>query len=150
MSGTGCQNCPHALLASRRAVLAAAGLAAALTGCQAYSSGSTGSAGSDPARAPRNSGARLASLQEIPVGGGKIIADQNVVVVRPDRSTVQAFSATCTHAGCRVTDVSDGTINCACHGSKFALSDGSVVGGPAPRPLPPAPVTVTGDTITLG
>ena len=35
--------------------------------------------------------------------------------------------------GCPVDNVSDGTINCTCHGSQFSIEDGSVVGGPPAR-----------------
>ena len=33
--------------------------------------------------------------------------------------------------------VAGGKIICPCHGSQFSIKDGSVVGGPAPAPLPP-------------
>jgi Rieske Fe-S protein len=49
-----------------------------------------------------------------------------------------------------VFEVVGGTINCPCHGSKFAVADGSVSAGPAPRPLPEQPVTVQGTSIVLG
>jgi Rieske Fe-S protein len=140
---------------SRRAVLAGAGAGlAGLAGCSTYG----GSAGDPTPAAPPVSpesavvggGAELAKVADIPVGGGKIFADRNIVVTQPQAGTVKAFSSTCTHAGCTVTAVSGGTINCPCHGSKFKIADGSVAGGPAPSPLPPAAVTVTGDAITLG
>jgi Rieske Fe-S protein len=47
-----------------------------------------------------------------------------------------------------VSDVTD-TINCACHGSQFSITDGSVVTPPATKPLPEAVITVDGDTITV-
>ncbi len=58
------------------------------------------------------------------------------------------YSKICTHAGCPVSQVTD-TINCNCHGSKFSLTDGSVVAGPAERPLAARTVTVTGDTVAV-
>jgi Rieske Fe-S protein len=60
----------------------------------------------------------------------------------------KAFSSICTHAGCPVAEVTD-TINCNCHGSKFSITDGSVVNGPATKPLPARTVTVTGDSVSV-
>jgi Rieske Fe-S protein len=54
----------------------------------------------------------------------------------------------CTHKGCVVNKVADGTIDCPCHGSKFHL-DGTVANGPAQAPLPTMPVTVEGTSINL-
>jgi len=45
--------------------------------------------------------------------------------------------------GCTLADVSGGTINCRCHGSKFNL-DGTVANGPASRPLEVRSITVGG------
>jgi Rieske Fe-S protein len=71
----------------------------------------------------------------VPVGGGVLVKGGRVVVTQPSSGTFHAFSATCTHAGCLVNDVSGRTIRCPCHGSQFALTDASVVVGPAPSPL---------------
>jgi cytochrome b6-f complex iron-sulfur subunit len=47
-----------------------------------------------------------------------------------------AMSAVCTHLGCMtVWKQYAGVIACPCHGSNFRI-DGTVTGGPAPRPLP--------------
>ena len=70
-----------------------------------------------------------------------------VVLTQPTDGTFVAFSATCTHQGCTVSSVEGGTINCSCHGSKFDVADGSVRGGPAPRPLPKRAVKKDGDAI---
>lgn len=84
----------------------------------------------------------LARLDDVPVGGGLVLAADRLVLTRPEAQTLKAFSAVCTHAGCVVSDVSDGTVNCACHGSRFAIEDGAPTAGPARSPLPPVAVTV--------
>ena len=128
---------------SRRTVLAAAVLAA-VTGCSTY-----GESNSPPASTPQ-AGAVLGTTSQIPVGGGVIFADSKVVVTQPTAGTFKAFTSVCTHQGCQVASVANGTINCDCHGSKFSIKDGSVVHDPAPQPLAARKITVSGDTITLG
>jgi Rieske Fe-S protein len=141
--------------ASRRGLLAGAccaGAAAALGGCSTYG-GSTPQPAAPATPSATGSAAAdagaLAKVSDIPVGGGKIFADRKVVVTQPQQGTIKAFSAICTHQGCTVGEVSGGTINCPCHGSRFRVADGSVAAGPAPKPLPPVAVTVTADAITL-
>ncbi|MEV7012994.1 Rieske 2Fe-2S domain-containing protein [Streptosporangium sp. NPDC051022] len=90
----------------------------------------------------------LAKTKSIPVGGGKIIRG-TWVVTQPTRGTFRAFSAKCTHQGCTVASVSGGTINCPCHGSRFRVSDGSVVRGPAARALPGQRIKVSKGVIRL-
>ncbi|GGY47742.1 Rieske (2Fe-2S) protein [Streptomyces omiyaensis] len=94
-------------------------------------------------------GTPLASTSEIPVGGGTVFKDRKVVVTQPVEGEFKAFSAICTHQNCLVSKVADGTIDCPCHGSRFAITDGAVEAGPAPRPLPAEEITVSGGTITL-
>ena len=150
---------------SRRTMLACAGAACAavLAGCSKYNSNNGGIAGSQPAQpasssassaAPAGSGsgaaaapAALASTSDVPVGGGKILADKKIVITQPQSGAFHAFSAVCTHAGCTVGSVSDGTINCPCHGSRFSVVTGAVVNGPATSPLPPVNVKVQGTSI---
>jgi Rieske Fe-S protein len=81
------------------------------------------------------------------VGGGEIFADAQVVVTQPTKGDFRGFSSICTHQGCPVTSISNGTINCTCHGSAFSIEDGSVQAGPAPRPLPAVKVSVAGGKI---
>jgi len=92
----------------------------------------------------------LAATNEIPVGSGKIFTSEKVVVTQPVSGDFKAFSAVCTHMGCIVNQVSDGTIDCPCHGSQFSIKDGSVVGGPAPSPLAAETIKVSGTSIILG
>ena len=164
--------------ATRRTVLLCAGLAGAggagllLTGCSTaavpYDADEQGQApGADlavtpaataataapaetAATAPGPGTAVLARTADIPLGGGVIFTDAKVVVTQPATGAFKAFSAICTHVGCLCNQVADGTIDCPCHGSKFAITDGAVVAGPAATALPPAPITVADGTIMLG
>lgn len=86
---------------------------------------------------------------EIPVGGGRVFDTQRVVVTQPTAGNFKAFSAVCTHQGCTVAQVT-ATIDCPCHGSQFAITDGSVVNGPATQPLPSVPVHRQGKQLTVG
>lgn len=141
----------------RHKVLIGAGvglLASVLAACTTYgkkpeASGDTATTTAAPTTggtAPEQNKA-IAKTSEVPVGSGLIVGD--VVVTQAAAGDFKGFSSTCTHAGCTVNEVVDGTINCPCHGSKFNL-DGSVAAGPATKPLASQPVTVQGDSIVLG
>jgi Rieske Fe-S protein len=157
-------------LATRRGVLAGVGLvglAGAITACGAGGSssspaaGMTSTSGGDPTIATIPSASSkasaagsaaadaLASTSEIPVGGGKIFDTQVVVVTQPTAGEYKAFSAVCTHMGCIVNQISMGRIDCPCHGSEYSISDGAVLAGPAPRPLPAKQIKISGDSIFL-
>ncbi len=141
---------------SRRVVVAGAGAVASvglLSAC-----GSTAiappapAAPAEPPAAPGPAAATanaLASTDDIPVGGGRVFADQDVVVTQPTAGEFKAYSATCTHQGCKVAEVEAGVIACPCHGGRFAIADGAVVGGPPKRPLPEKEISVEGTSIVL-
>jgi cytochrome b6-f complex iron-sulfur subunit len=127
--------------ATRRSVLIGAGGvlgAAALAAC-----GSKGSS-AKTAAAVSVTGA-LAQLSDIPVGGA-IAAKSGgkaIIISQPTAGQVTAFSAICTHMGCTVAPSADGKeLDCPCHGSKYNATTGAVIGGPAPKPLPPVAVKV--------
>ncbi|WP_231251754.1 Rieske (2Fe-2S) protein [Nocardioides furvisabuli] len=110
------------------------------------------SSGSDPS-SPSEDGAAaggvvLASAGDVPVGGGTIVDAEKVVVTQPTEGDFKAFSSICTHQGCPVTAISDGAINCTCHGSRFSIEDGSPLAGPATAALAAVEITVDGDSIT--
>ncbi|MEV4428243.1 Rieske (2Fe-2S) protein [Streptomyces sp. NPDC049602] len=133
---------------ARRTVVAAAGsagLAAALAAC---GSGADDKKPTDGNAAPE--GTTLARTGDVPVGGGKILADKGLVITQPKAGEFKAFSSKCTHQGCAVSSIKDGVIVCPCHQSHFDISDGSVKSGPAPSPLPPEPIQVVGEEISLG
>ena len=142
------------LLPSRRALLAGAGVtcAAMLAGCSTHDASNGGLTPAASGTATSASGSApvataLAATSQVPDGGGKIIDAARIVITQPQSGSFKAFSAICTHEGCFVNSVSNGTINCPCHGSKFSITDGSVVHGPATRPLAPIAISVEGTSI---
>ncbi|MGD0937550.1 MAG: Rieske (2Fe-2S) protein, partial [Streptosporangiaceae bacterium] len=94
-------------------------------------------------------GGALTSTGAIPVGGGKIFASERVVVTQPSGGQFRGFSAVCTHMQCIVDQIADRTIDCPCHGSKFSITDGHVVAGPAPSPLPAQSLKIQSGRISL-
>jgi Rieske Fe-S protein len=155
---------------SRRVVLAGAGglgAACLLAACgtDTGAAGSNGANGGDFSNNPAPAGSKgaatdggstadsggdaggvtLASVADIPEGGGVIKGDY--VITQPASGTFKAFSKVCTHAGCDVSKVDAGVISCPCHGSTFSIEDGSPTGGPATKPLPETKVKVDGDNI---
>jgi Rieske Fe-S protein len=150
--------------ATRRTLLAGAGLAGVSVLAACSSGGSSSASSSAPSSSAAAGGSQpsassgsgsgsggtvLGATSEIPAGGGKVFTAEKVVVTQPSSGQFKAFSAICTHQQCIVDQVANGTIDCPCHGSKFSITDGSVVAGPAPSPLPSQPITVAGNQITL-
>ena len=115
----------------------------------AGSASAKGGSGNGNAKASGPKGTLLGLAADVPVGGGKVYTAAKVVVTQPSKGEFKALSAVCTHVGCLCNQVADGTINCPCHGSKFKITDGSVVAGPAPASLPAAKITVSGGKILL-
>ncbi|MEV8044041.1 Rieske (2Fe-2S) protein [Streptomyces griseoluteus] len=149
--------------ATRRTLLAtgAATLAVCCVGC-GEDGGSSATASTSPGESASASGTSdsgtsdsgdggqaLGSVSEIPEGGGKIFAAQKVVVTQPKKGEYKAFSAICTHQGCSLNRVANGTVDCSCHGSRFRISDGSVAQGPATQPLAAKEIMVHGNTVHL-
>ncbi|WP_099038884.1 ubiquinol-cytochrome c reductase iron-sulfur subunit [Mycobacterium neglectum] len=134
----------------RQKVLIGAGLglvASVLAACTTYgkkpeASGDTATTGGTAAELDNV----ITTTTDVPVGSGVIVGE--VVVTQAAAGDFKGFSSTCTHAGCTLNEVVDGTINCPCHGSKFNL-DGSVAQGPATKPLESKAVEVQGDSIVL-
>ena len=137
---------PAAEWASR----AAAGVDQAVLGRPASDQTGSGQTGSGPSSSPQPASGQppsLALTSDVPVGGGKILADKKIVITQPRAGSFEAFTAICTHQGCTVSSVSGGTVNCPCHGSKFSIANGSVVTGPAGSALTPVSIKVQGTSI---
>ena len=135
---------------SRRGVLrgAAAAGVGALAGYLVARSSAAASANRETTAAnaygapAAKSGRLLSSLDRVPRGGGLVLPGAAIVLTRTAAGDVHGFSAVCTHQGCTVATVADGTIDCPCHGSRFDATTGAVVNGPAARQLPPVTVVV--------
>lgn len=152
---------------SRRIVfqgLSALGVAAALAGCggsddpDADSSTGGGSPEESGGAADQptgggdsgnggSGGTELATTDEVPVGGGLILSDEQIVITQPTEGEFKAFTAVCTHQGLLVTSVEDGTIHCANHGSAYSAETGEVESPPAPSALAEVSITVEGNKI---
>ena len=113
------------------------------------SSAQGGMQNSKPKKSAKLTGTVLGAASEIPVGGGKIYTAAKVVVTQPARGQYQAFSAICTHVGCIMSAVTNGTIDCPCHGSQFKITNGAVITGPAPSPLPKKQIKIVGGNVIL-
>jgi nitrite reductase/ring-hydroxylating ferredoxin subunit len=98
----------------------------------------------------------VAQVEDIPVGGMKIISYPNdehpCFLLHPSDGTFLAFSRLCTHAACPIFFRPEEHIfACPCHGGVFSAVDGSVLGGPPPKPLPRVRLEVRGqDLVATG
>jgi Rieske Fe-S protein len=95
---------------------------------------------------------QIASLDKLPVGGSLVFhypnEDEPCLLVRPDESTLLAYSQKCTHLSCAVIpEVETKRFVCPCHHGYFAMNDGRVLAGPPQRPLPKITLEVRGNDI---
>jgi nitrite reductase/ring-hydroxylating ferredoxin subunit len=120
------------------------GTAAVLGACSGgdSGSGSAGGSGSASAAAPQT-----VAMASVPQGSG--VVKGGFVITQPTAGDFKAFSNICTHQGCPISQVSGDKITCNCHGSEFSVKDGSVLHGPADRPLEAAKVTVDGENLDV-
>ncbi|GAB3230318.1 ubiquinol-cytochrome c reductase iron-sulfur subunit [Mycolicibacterium hippocampi] len=132
---------------SRKSVIVGAGVGLAAATLAACSGGDSGDSSDSGGEASGAASEELITTADVPVGSGIIVGE--TIITQPVAGDFKAFSAVCTHSGCLINVVADGTLNCPCHGSKFSL-DGAVVRGPAARPLTEETITVQGDSIVAG
>ena len=103
-----------------------------------------------PKQAAGASGSRgaVASTADLPAGAGAVFSVGNkpvIVINTPDGYS--ALSAVCTHLGCIVFwNEQKQVIACPCHDAYFS-TNGAVISGPPPAPLPAYRVRVEGDQI---
>jgi nitrite reductase/ring-hydroxylating ferredoxin subunit len=90
--------------------------------------------------APAPSAGQLVESSKVPVGGGLQVKSSagDLMVVQPRLGQFMAYSISCTHSGCPITQVTEKALICTMpcgHGSQFSTSTGEVIVGPASRPL---------------
>lgn len=102
------------------------------------------------APAPTTQARVLAKVADLPLGSAKPFTDADgnpAYLLHPKQDTFVALSAVCTHQGCPVRYDGSG-FRCPCHGATYDAS-GQVTGGPAPQPLAPIPVRVSGSDVVV-
>ncbi|MFD3512316.1 Rieske (2Fe-2S) protein [Streptomyces sp. NPDC058657] len=92
----------------------------------------------------------LGEATAVPVGGAKLYREQRLIVSCPAKGDYKAFSAQCTHAGCVLDKIEANEGNCPCHGSRFDVTTGKALKGPATAPLPAVPVKVKDGKLIAG
>lgn len=102
------------------------------------------------ASVPAGAPVRVGRLNDVKVGETATgnANGRAVVIFRPEETKVLAYDAACTHAGCPVAPAGQ-EFDCPCHGSTFKGSDGSVITGPARKPLASLKAAIDGDWITV-
>jgi Rieske Fe-S protein len=86
--------------------------------------------------------------------GGSIVGQAKgyanpIVVARVRDDSISALDAICTHMRCTVSyNALNVELDCPCHGSTYEV-DGTVIGGPAPRPLRVFTVTFDATNVTI-
>lgn len=84
-----------------------------------------------------------------PLPWGGVTAHTAAWLRRGEDGDFAAFSINCTHLGCPVRWLDTaGLFMCPCHGGVY-YDDGTVAGGPPPKPLPRYPVRVQGDLVQI-
>jgi Rieske Fe-S protein len=95
----------------------------------------------DPAKKVPRDGSRLNQVLLVHVDAAKLSGPEESHAA----GGIVAFSATCTHQQCPVTEwlSTSQHLQCPCHQSEYdPLQNCKVVAGPAPRPLPPLPLAL--------
>jgi Rieske Fe-S protein len=92
---------------------------------------------------------KLSDFPDLAAAGTLVAIDNERAVMRTGDASFVGLSMICTHELC-LTSISSTGFNCPCHGSRYDKS-GTVLNGPAARPLHPLGVTydATAGTLTV-
>jgi len=101
----------------------------------------------------RDDGAKAVGRSRIPLlkAAGIGRAKEGRITLANVAGTLYAIDDTCTHRGCSLGDgkLDGSTLQCACHGSRFDVTSGAVVRGPAEGPVRSYPVHVANGEVQV-
>ena len=94
----------------------------------------------------------VGSVEDVPAG--RVVAfevDGQSIAVANVEGTLFAFDDNCTHRGCSLAEgiLAGTSITCLCHSSMFQVTDGTVIEGPAVKPLPTYAVEIVDGNIEV-
>jgi Rieske Fe-S protein len=103
-------------------------------------------------KAPVYSEKNICRAMDVPVGGVWLFRypteKDACILIRPDEETYVAYSQKCTHLSCAVFYAREkNRLECPCHEGYFSITDGRVLQGPPPRPLPRVILEKRGDQL---
>jgi 3-phenylpropionate/trans-cinnamate dioxygenase ferredoxin component len=93
---------------------------------------------------------RIGSAKDVVPGQMRVFdLDGTKVNVASAGGNLYAFDDTCTHTGCSLArgKLDGTTVTCPCHGSQFDITSGTVLRGPAKRPVRSRSVKVEGENL---
>lgn len=95
---------------------------------------------------------RVGAMRDVAIGQMRAVdvAGTQVALANAD-GHVYAFDDTCTHRGCSLAggELDGTTVTCPCHGGRFDVTSGAVLGGPPERPVRSRAVQVEGEDLLV-
>ncbi len=95
---------------------------------------------------------KICNLDSVPPGTLRQfnVKDNEILVVNVD-GEISCVGARCTHAGAPLEEgtIEGEVLTCPWHGSQFRVADGSVLRGPAEKPLRAYKATIRGGSVFI-
>jgi nitrite reductase/ring-hydroxylating ferredoxin subunit len=94
----------------------------------------------------------VASVRDLKTNKMKPVNAHDIPILLANlEETYYAIGNKCTHMQCTLTngELKGEIVQCPCHGSKFNVKTGKVVGGPAAFPEPKYPVKVENEQVLV-
>jgi nitrite reductase/ring-hydroxylating ferredoxin subunit len=80
---------------------------------------------------------KVASKKDVPSGQMKMVEVNGTSILLANvNGEYYAIGNKCTHSGCKLSNgkLNGQIVQCPCHGSRFNVKTGEVIGGPATKP----------------